>query len=155
MHFLTVCSMLPGPLLFFSVLWLLRILLYPTWDLQGRETVQLPGQLNHLVWRITCNFLPDGKGDMLMCKVPASNLGKLDVMPGSLTFPLCSPWQMQLLHSFKRAMLFICIKGMKGGKRDQGRKQRWTNFSSVWTTLCSGSEIARFLSNPIRPRKMA
>lgn len=83
---------------------------------------------------------------MLVCEALASNSGKLSVMPDSLAFPLCSPCQMRQLHNFKRAMLFICIKGRRGAKRDQGRKHRWTDFCSIWTTLSTGSEIARLLS---------
>lgn len=97
------------------------------------------------------NCLPEGKEDVLLCETPASNSGKLYAIPDSLALPLCSPCQMQQLLNFKRAVLFICIKGRRGAKRDQGRKQRWTNFCSIWTTLSSSSEIARLLSK----RKMA
>lgn len=153
MHFLIVCSMLPGPLPFFSWCSSWYVLCFKVFVLILRPS----GQEDSSAAR-TCqppclkdNHLLDRKEDAPVCEAPASNWGKLYVMPDSPAFPLCSPCQMRQLLNFKRAMLFICIKGRRGAKRDQGRKQRWTNFCSIWTTLSSSSEIARLLSK----RKMA
>jgi len=68
------------------------------------------------------------------------------IKPDSLTFPWCSPWQMQQLLSFKRATLFICIKGWRREEGPGKEARRWSNFSSIWTMLSTSSEIARFLS---------
>lgn len=73
------------------------------------------------------------------------------ITPDSLTFPWCSPWQMRQLLSFKRAMLFIYIKGRRREKGPGKEDRRWSNFSSIWTMLSTSSEITRFLSK----RKMA
>lgn len=157
MHFLIVCSYISWYTTFSPLCSSWYVLRFKVFVLILRPS----GQQDNYVAR-TCqpccledNRLPDGKECVFVCEGPASNSGKLSVTPDSLAFPLCSPCQMRQLCNFKRAMLFICIKGRRGAKRDQERKQQWTNFCSIWTTLSAGSEIARLLSktkNGLGPR---